>query len=164
MDTVEKTIKDAGFLMRKHVKGIIDMFRNTLMEGEELLGAGVSADAREHLFVTNRRVVAQKAKGFKIKRKEFPISSISSFNVSSKMFSTEIEIVASNNKAEVEGIPADIARELKNLIYRLMSEESGKTAPEADVAEQIRKLAELRDEGILTEEEFAAKKKQLLGI
>lgn len=26
------------------------------------------------------------------------------------------------------------------------------------------KLAELRDEGILTEEEFAAKKKQLLGI
>lgn len=39
MDTVEKTIKDAGFLMRKHVKGIIDMFRNTLMEGEELLGA-----------------------------------------------------------------------------------------------------------------------------
>ena len=29
---------------------------------------------------------------------------------------------------------------------------------------QIRKLSELRDEGLLTEEEFAAKKKQLLDM
>jgi hypothetical protein len=33
-----------------------------------------------------------------------------------------------------------------------------------DTVEQIKKLAELRDAGILTEEEFAAKKAQLLGI
>lgn len=33
-----------------------------------------------------------------------------------------------------------------------------------DVADQIKKLADLRDSGILTEEEFSAKKKQLLGI
>jgi hypothetical protein len=32
------------------------------------------------------------------------------------------------------------------------------------VADEIKKLAELRDQGILTEEEFTAKKKQLLGI
>ncbi|MBC6972973.1 SHOCT domain-containing protein [Bacillus sp. Xin] len=33
-----------------------------------------------------------------------------------------------------------------------------------DVADQIKKLADLRDSGILTNEEFDAKKKQLLGI
>ncbi|WP_346206779.1 DUF4429 domain-containing protein [Caldifermentibacillus hisashii] len=33
-----------------------------------------------------------------------------------------------------------------------------------DIADQIKKLADLRDNGILTEEEFQAKKKQLLGI
>lgn len=33
-----------------------------------------------------------------------------------------------------------------------------------EVVEQLKKLAELRDAGILTEEEFAAKKSQLLGI
>lgn len=33
-----------------------------------------------------------------------------------------------------------------------------------DTVEQIKKLAELRDQGILTEEEFGAKKKKLLGI
>lgn len=33
-----------------------------------------------------------------------------------------------------------------------------------DVASQIEKFANLRDKGIITEEEFSAKKKQLLGI
>ena len=33
-----------------------------------------------------------------------------------------------------------------------------------DAIEQIKKLAELRDQGILTDTEFEAKKKQLLGL
>ncbi len=33
-----------------------------------------------------------------------------------------------------------------------------------DNIEQLKQLAELRDQGILTEEEFAAKKKKLLGL
>ncbi len=35
---------------------------------------------------------------------------------------------------------------------------------EADVATQITQLSQLHDQGILTDEEFAAKKAQLLGI
>jgi hypothetical protein len=45
--------------------------------------------------------------------------------------------------------------------------EVGKEAPSpvstADVAEQLKELAELREQGILTEEEFAAEKNKLLG-
>ncbi len=37
-------------------------------------------------------------------------------------------------------------------------------APADDSIEQLKKLAELRDQGILTEEEFAAKKTQILGL
>jgi hypothetical protein len=37
-------------------------------------------------------------------------------------------------------------------------------APAMDIADQLRKLAELRDEGILSEEEFQGKKTQLLGL
>ncbi|HEV8452368.1 MAG TPA: SHOCT domain-containing protein, partial [Gaiellales bacterium] len=36
------------------------------------------------------------------------------------------------------------------------------TAAEADAADQIRKLAELRDAGIVSEEEFQTKKAELL--
>lgn len=39
------------------------------------------------------------------------------------------------------------------------------SSPNTDTAiEQVKKLAELRDQGILTEAEFDAKKKQLLGL
>ena len=37
-------------------------------------------------------------------------------------------------------------------------------APNALVADEIRKLAELKQQGFLTEEEFNSKKKQLLGL
>lgn len=41
---------------------------------------------------------------------------------------------------------------------------AGVVRPAPDVAEQIAKLAVLRDQGVLTEAEFAAKKSQLLGL
>jgi hypothetical protein len=37
-------------------------------------------------------------------------------------------------------------------------------APQDDLATQLESLAKLRDQGILTEEEFSAKKAQILGI
>jgi hypothetical protein len=46
-------------------------------------------------------------------------------------------------------------------------QEAAMPAPPAggdDVAAQIQQLASLKDQGLLTEEEFAAKKKQILGI
>jgi hypothetical protein len=36
-------------------------------------------------------------------------------------------------------------------------------APQTDMVDQLRKLGELRDAGILTEEEFAAQKAKILG-
>ena len=39
-----------------------------------------------------------------------------------------------------------------------------KKSPSADYIEELKKLAELRDLGIITEEEFEAKKKELLGL
>jgi len=39
---------------------------------------------------------------------------------------------------------------------------AGETGP--DPAEELQKMAELHKQGILTDEEFAAKKKQILGI
>jgi Short C-terminal domain/Domain of unknown function (DUF4429) len=50
-------------------------------------------------------------------------------------------------------------------IENYIAARSGVTASTpADPAEQIRKLAQLRDEGLLTEDEFQAKKTQLLGL
>jgi hypothetical protein len=42
--------------------------------------------------------------------------------------------------------------------------EQGAGGGTPDAATQIQQLAQLKDQGLLTEEEFAAKKKQILGI
>ena len=42
-------------------------------------------------------------------------------------------------------------------------DEAPPPGPAPDPVEQIKELAELREQGILTEEEFAAEKKKLLG-
>lgn len=41
---------------------------------------------------------------------------------------------------------------------------AGQTTPQGDTTAQLTQLAQLKDQGIITEQEFAAKKKQLLGI
>lgn len=43
-----------------------------------------------------------------------------------------------------------------------LGKEAASPVPTADLAEQLEELAELREQGILTEEEFAAEKKKLL--
>lgn len=43
-------------------------------------------------------------------------------------------------------------------------EDGGSNSSNVSVADELKKLAELKDAGILTEDEFTSKKKQLLGI
>lgn len=64
------------------------------------------------------------------------------------------------NKKQYEGFIA-----AKELIDKYLDEsnDAKAVAPLSD-AEEIQKYAHLRDQGIITEEEFTAKKKQLLGI
>jgi hypothetical protein len=65
------------------------------------------------------------------------------------------------------GMPKDDADRVKNLIDTAVADVRTPTAARVsvagpDVADQLRRLADLRDEGILTEEEFAAQKAKLL--
>jgi len=68
-------------------------------------------------------------------------------------------------------VPAHIALEIKAAIENLKAMAKTSSAPAGkvekdmyDVADEIRELKDLLDDGILTQEEFDAKKKQLLGI
>ncbi|WP_028975753.1 DUF4429 domain-containing protein [Sporolactobacillus terrae] len=57
----------------------------------------------------------------------------------------------------------DQALELKKYVEDRINKNNNSTNS-LDPADQIKKFAELRDQGIITEEEFTSKKKQLLGI
>ncbi|MDR7239150.1 SHOCT domain-containing protein [Neobacillus drentensis] len=170
MNTIQETIKLAGWGRKRAMEKQIEMFENGLQKGEKLLGAGAShPKPTQQIYVTDKRIIVHKIEGiFENKKTEIPLSSISSINTSTKGLGSNIDIVASNNNATIEHLHIHIAQELKKIIDSLVilpSEDfSSIKNSQVDVADQIKKLAELRDSGILTEEEFSAKKKQLLGI
>jgi len=59
---------------------------------------------------------------------------------------------------------ADIARKMRDYILECQKPKPVVVQQAADPADQIRKLKGLLDDGIISQEEFDAKKKQLLGI
>lgn len=59
--------------------------------------------------------------------------------------------------------PAPIPASPPGVIGQLTTLAGAVRAPQPEVTEQIAKLAALRDQGVLTEDEFAAKKAELLG-
>lgn len=81
---------------------------------------------------------------------------------------TKVTVYASGNNIDFR-FRHDAAQQFKEAIQELiLTPTSPAVAPAAaaaatpDLAEQLKKLAELRDAGVLTEEEFAAKKTDLL--
>jgi hypothetical protein len=61
--------------------------------------------------------------------------------------------------------PQQVYQEQPQQVYQQPAPAAMPAQSETDEAvDEIRKLAALRDQGLLTEEEFAAKKKQILGI
>lgn len=66
------------------------------------------------------------------------------------------------NNRNLKKIMDELSMELKK--YPKIQKESPQAVKITSVADEIRKLAELKKEGILTAEEFEAKKKQLLNL
>ncbi|MDA1967655.1 PH domain-containing protein [Bacillus hominis] len=122
LNTIEETIKLAGWGRRKAMRKQIELFEKELLEDEQLLGVAASKpNPTEQLYITNKRVIAHKIEGvFQNNKVEIPLSSISSVNTNVKGLSVEIAIVTSNNTASVEKIPLHVAQEIKKLLDSLI--------------------------------------------
>ena len=135
----------------------------TNLAGNDTVRSGV-------LIATDRRLVfyAKKLTGYDFE--SFPYDNLSSIEMGKNMMGHHVTFFASGNKVHVKWI--DRKQDVPGFIstVRLRMKGGGGTpatappAAESDVSDQIRKLSALRDEGILTDEEFQAKKAQLLGI
>ena len=173
MNTIEETIRMAGFGKKKAMAKQIQMFNDRLTaQGETLLAVCASVKGAKQLYVTNQRILLHEIKGI-VSNDEtsIPLQSISSINISNKLVYSTIEIVSTGNIAIIDDVPAHIAIEIKSAIENLKKDFNKSTTSTTkqekdmyDVADEIRELKDLLDDGILTQEEFDAKKKQLLGI
>ncbi len=101
---------------------------------------------------------------------DFPLTTINSVNSRSGAVQGELKVHASGNKTDIEGVdnfdPKEFADALRAEIARLKAapRETQESSPSADgdVLDQIARLAQLQDAGVITAEEFEAKKAELL--
>ena len=169
MDTIAETIKMAGFGKKKIMAKQIQMFDDKFTDqGETLLAVCASMNGKAQLYVTDKRILLHEIKGI-VSNDEtsIPLKSISSINFLNNLVYSTIEIVSTGNTAVITNVPVHIATEIKNAIENLrdgFKEEWVEEKETYEIVDDIRDLKELLDEGILTQEEFDAKKKQLLGL
>jgi PH (Pleckstrin Homology) domain-containing protein/putative oligomerization/nucleic acid binding protein len=141
-----------------------------LWEGEtvERMTTGAYGKGTGLVVLTARRLFFIQDGVLSKTSEDFPLEKVSSVQWSSGMLMGSITIFASGNKAEIKNVQKDDGKEIVDLIrHRLTSPPPVQRAEAApaegpDVYDQLRKLGELRDAGVLTPEEFDEKKSRLL--
>ena len=128
----------------------------------EILGKG---SARNGIFLaTNRRLLffAKKLGGFDLEA--FPYDKISSIEMGKGLMGHQISFFASGNKAKLKWINVGDVTAFVTIAKSKIGA-SSKASPETsadDPIAQLKQLAALRDAGVLSDEEFTAKKAELL--
>lgn len=169
VDRIQEQIKNSktpnatNFFGRKEVEELPKLIQENetitaLIQGSYNNGTGL-------LVLSDKRLIFID-KGFvNLKTEDFPLNKISSVQFESGMVFAKIKIHTSSNIAEISNIDKNFGRQFVDLTRSNIEGSEGgggNSSGQPDVLEQIKKLSELKDQGILTEEEFNNKKTDLL--
>lgn len=121
------------------------------------------------LFITNKRALFYCPQLFgRYDQLVFPYDQISSVNCHKGMIGDELDLQVANDSIRIHNIPkgdGDIAaKNIRDLIATMKAQPTIAVAvpQQTDIADQIEKLAKLKEKGLITEEEFQRKKEELL--
>lgn len=157
--------KNIRFIAGKELKKLPEV----LWEGEKVreLVQGRYEEKQGILVLTDRRLIFLEEGVFRSRIEDFPLDKISSVQSSKGMMFSKIIIFASGNKATIDQVaPKDTAVHLAETLRADLSTpntsgpDTGPAQP--DVMDQLKKLGELKEAGVLTPEEFESKKAELL--
>lgn len=170
LEELAKEKLSMGFMVRREMKKLPEL----LAEDEDVVNlARGEYDGKEGLVVvSDRRVLFVEQGMIRHNFEDFPYDKVSSVKTETGMRSGKITIYATGNKAELKDIhPKARVTEIGDYVrVRISAGPTKAPAAEAPPAvgaadspmEQLKKLAELKDAGVLTPEEFDAKKAELL--
>ena len=139
-----------------------------IFAGITLIGAAIFAIFKNsELTVTDKRVYGVSAFG---KRVDLPVDSISA--TAKLKWGVSVATSSGNVRFRFLKNAQDIYDILNNLVIERQKKENKATAPvnsttiiqSSDNADQLKKFKDLLDSGIISQEEFDAQKKQLLGL
>lgn len=125
---------------------------------------GINDKSEASLLVcTDQRLIVISKKRSDLIVKTISLAQIKSVLLKNQLVYDEITLVVDNEQIDFNSINKMSASILADDIKALMKSAHRSDSVDQQV-EQIKKLKELVDQGILTEEEFQAKKKKILGI
>jgi hypothetical protein len=135
-------------------------------ETVELLSSGNVGDKNGLLALTSHRLIFLFAGLVNSAFEDFPISNISSISYKSGMVLASIEVYASSNKATIKNVNKADAKEIADAIRARLGRPAATTTVQAAAsdADELAKWAGLGDSGVISAEDFEAKKRQLLGL
>lgn len=149
--------------VKKEIRTLPDLLRET--ETAVNLAVGNYGGKTGLVAVTDQRVLFLQASMVGSQQEDFEFDRITSVESSKGMTSGNLKIHSAGNVAELKAIqPRERAQEIGEYVRSHLGRPAQQAAPTAapDPADQLRKLGELRDAGVLTADEFEAKKAELL--
>lgn len=119
------------------------------------------------LISTNRRLLfVDKGILYGLKVEDFPLKSITSIQYSTGILMGEIKIHCSGNTATITNVEKKSTRHFAEYVRNRLSQTTNDTpvihTTPTDIYDQLEKLGKLKENGIITEEEFQQQKSKLL--
>ena len=170
LDKILQQMKDAGvsdtFGTKKEIKSLPDILDDT--EVVKYATSGFWNNNTVLMVCTDQRIIfLNKNMIYGTDRNDIPLNTVNAVSYSSKMIFATITITNGANTTVIEQVSKETAEPMVKAIKEAQQNYINKqnvSVQSLDEADQIRKFKSLLDDGIITEEEFEAKKKQLLGL
>ena len=166
----KKVIEDAEQTIDKNETVLFAQLTNLFVE---YVGMNKTEKSLATVFLTDKRILLKSQLSKAIFSDTIQLDEVISVHcLANKFMGGYLEIQCSTKMYSIEvagtsDILKKIHEEFETAINNYKSQQAAQSssqpnAPQPDIADQIEKLAQLRDKGILTEEEFQAKKTDLL--
>ena len=141
---------------------VLGVYETTLM-GQDSMRTGI-------LVATNQRLLfyAKKLMGYELE--SYPYANISSIEMGKNLAGEHFTFFASGNEVKLKWIREGDVRAFADAVKEQMENAKPSSAPApgrsseqaTDYVEQLERLGKLQKEGVLTAEEFSAKKAEIL--
>jgi hypothetical protein len=111
---------------------------------------------------TNKRLVLVDKGLFSLKIEDFSYDKISSVEYEGGLINRKVKIAASGKKVEFDFVEKAMATMFSDFVRRKINEPKQSHVAPVSIADELKKLKELLDLGVITQDEFDAQKKKVL--